>query len=272
MTHRLTTMPILSKFAAALISILPFVGSAAMAAPYDGSSAANAGLSAAQILKDYAASTTGLYWIDFDGAGAGAAQLIYADMTTAGGGWMLVRHSAATGGWINVNDSLRGTASLNTALATDPLAAASWTIPFSSTGADKYLFMTGDQTTWGVLAGADVLRNTAEPYTPNATVLAPQGTAVAAGGLTNVLNRTTNVEDPWIGFEGTHQQNIPKMMYGEANFGGAHVTFKNAHQGANVFVRELNPLAAPVPEPGTFGMLALGGLVVAAVARRRRPR
>lgn len=268
MTHRLTTMQMLSRLAVALISILPL---AAMAAPYDGSSAANAGLSAAQILKDYAASTTGLYWIDFDGAGAGAAQQIYADMTTAGGGWMLVRHSAATGNWINVNDSLRGTASLNTALATDPLAAASWTIPFASNGAEKYLFMTGDKTTWGVLAGADVMRNTSETYAPNATVLASQGTAVAAGGMTNVLNRTSNIEDPWIGFEGGHFANIPKMMYGEANFGGAHVTFKNAHQGANVFVRELNPLAAPVPEPGTFGMLALGGLVVAAVARRRRP-
>jgi len=262
-------MKIHSRLAAALLSALPF---AALAAPYDGSSAANAGLSAAQILNDYAGSTTGLYWIDFDGAGAGAAQQIYADMTTAGGGWMLVRHSAATGGWINVNDSLRGTASLNTALATDPLATASWTIPFASNGAEKYLFMTGDKTTWGVLAGADVMRITSETYTPNATVLASQGTAILAGGMTNVLNRTTNVEDPWIGFEGGHFANIPKMMYGESNFGGAHATFKNAHQGANVFVRELNPLAAPVPEPGTFGLLALGGLVVAAVVRRRRPR
>lgn len=261
-------MHLLAKFATVLLTVLPL---AALAAPYDGSSAASAGLSAAQILNDYAGSATGLYWIDFDGAGAGAAQQIYADMTTAGGGWMLVRHSAATGGWINVNDSLRGTASLNTALATDPLAAASWTIPFGSAGAEKYLFMTGDRTTWGVLAGTDVMRNTAETYAPNATVLASQGTAITAGGLTNVLNRTTNVEDPWIGFEGSHFANIPKMMYGEANFGGAHVTFKNAHQGTNVFVRELNPLAAPVPEPGTFSMLALGGLVVAAVARRRRP-
>lgn len=262
------TMRTPSKITAALL-LLTSLGAAA--APYDGSSAANAGLSAAQILHDYAGSTTGVYWIDFDGAGANAAQQIYADMTTAGGGWMLVRHTAATGGWINVNDSLRGTASLNTGLSTDPLAAASWTIPFASNGAEKYLFMTGDMSTFGVLAGADVIRHTAETYAPNATVLASQGTAIAAGGLTNVLNRTTNVEDPWIGFEGSHFANIPKMMYGEAGFGGAHASFKNAHQGANVFVRELTPLAAPVPEPGTLSTLALGGLVMAAIARRRRP-
>ena len=62
-------MKIHSRLAAVLLSALPL---AALAAPYDGSSPANAGLSAAQILNDYAGSITGLYWIDFDGAGAGA--------------------------------------------------------------------------------------------------------------------------------------------------------------------------------------------------------
>lgn len=95
-------------------------GAPAWAGTYDGSSAANAGLSAAQIKRDFTASADGVYWVDGDGAGGAAAMQIYADMSTSGGGWMLVRHATNSGGWINVTDSLVGTASLNVSASTNP--------------------------------------------------------------------------------------------------------------------------------------------------------
>ncbi len=247
----------------------------ARASTYDGSSAANAGLSAAQIKRDFASSADGVYWIDADGPGPGAAAQFYADMTTSGGGWMLVRHATNTGGWINVIDSLAGTASLNAGQRTNPLAAVDWTIPFSSADSD-FLFITGNRSTWGVMSTTDARQFVSgDNFAPNARVKASFNTAVAAGGMTNVLNRngtgTGGAEDPWIGFEGTHIANVPRMLYGEAGFGGAHAAYKNAHLGANVFVRELTVPTAPVPEPGTWAMLLAGGASVLAWSRRRGP-
>jgi hypothetical protein len=243
----------------------------ALASSYDGSSPADAGLSAAQILRDHPASPTGVYWIDADGAGGAAPLQLYADMTTDGGGWMLVRHATNSGGWIAVTDNLGGTASLNVGFNTQPLAAVDWTIPFG-TVAGSFLFKTGDDSTWGVLASASVYQFTpGDTFAPNSTVLASFNTPIAAGGLTNVLNRngtgTGGAEDPWIGFAGSHIANIGQMMYGENGFGGAHAGYKNAHGGVNVFVRELDVPALPVPEPGSSLLLLAGVAVVAARLR-----
>ena len=245
----------------------------ALASAYDGSNAANAGLSAAQILRDHPASVTGVYWVDADGAGGAAPQQLYADMSTAGGGWMLVRHATNIGGWIAVTDNLTGTASLNVGFNTQPLAAVDWTIPFG-TVVGSFLFKTGNNSTWGVLSSASVYQFTAgDNFAPNSTVLASFNTPVAAGGLTNVLNRngtgTGGPEDPWIGFAGSHLANIGQMMYGENGFGGAHAAYKNANGGVNVFVRELNVPALPVPEPASAWLLLGGvGLLVARLRQR----
>ena len=261
---------------AVTLTALLACSASAQASTYDGSTAANAGLSAAQIKRDFSGSGDGVYWIDTDGPGPGAAAQFYADMSTAGGGWMLVRHAKNTGGWINVTDSLAGTATLNASQRTDPLAAVDWTIPFSGADSD-FLFITGNRSTWGVLSTADARQFVSgDNFAPNARVKASFNTAVAAGGMTNVLNRngtgTGGAEDPWIGFEGTHIANIPRMLYGEAGFGGAHAAFKNANLGANVFVRELTVPALPVPEPGTWAMWLAGGAAVLASVRRRSRR
>lgn len=73
----------------ALLGVILAFASPAQAAPFDGQSMADAGLSALQILTDGYSTGDGVYWIDPDGAGGNDAFQVYADMTTDGGGWTL---------------------------------------------------------------------------------------------------------------------------------------------------------------------------------------
>jgi hypothetical protein len=59
----------------------------------DGSSAATASTSAYQIKQDFPNSVDGIYWIKNTNINSGNAFQIYADMTTNGGGWILLNVS-----------------------------------------------------------------------------------------------------------------------------------------------------------------------------------
>ena len=79
-------------------------------------------------------------------------------------------------------------------------------------------------------------------------VLSSVNTTKTAEELTNILYRGIgNSEDPWIGCEGTHHQNIPQMLWGE-NGNSLYVQFKNNHGGILVFVRD-SPDSCGEPQP-----------------------
>lgn len=61
-----------------------------LSSSHNGSSPENAGTNCLQILNDFPASESGIYWIDADGAGGQDAVLSYCDMETDGGGWTMV--------------------------------------------------------------------------------------------------------------------------------------------------------------------------------------
>lgn len=64
----------------------------------DGLSAATAGTSAYQIKQDLPASPDGVYWITNPNINGGIAFQVYADMTTDGGGWMLLNVGSGSSG------------------------------------------------------------------------------------------------------------------------------------------------------------------------------
>lgn len=62
----------------------------------DGLSSATAGTSATQIKQNYPSSTDGIYWIANPNINGETPFPIYADMTTSGGGWMLLNSSGGS--------------------------------------------------------------------------------------------------------------------------------------------------------------------------------
>jgi len=64
----------------------------------DGLTAATAGPSALSIKKAYPSSTSGLYWIKNVNVNSGLAFQVYCDMSTDGGGWILLVQNATIGG------------------------------------------------------------------------------------------------------------------------------------------------------------------------------
>jgi hypothetical protein len=69
----------------------------------DGLSPGTASSSAYQIKQDYPNSTDGFYWIKNENINGGAPFKIYADMTTAGGGWTMILKNSSNSVWTYAN-------------------------------------------------------------------------------------------------------------------------------------------------------------------------
>ncbi|NDE00551.1 MAG: choice-of-anchor D domain-containing protein, partial [Gammaproteobacteria bacterium] len=232
----------LSSDSATTVSPVQLTGTGGTALPGEGPSTAVASVEALRSARPTAIS--GVYWFDPDGAGGNAAFQAYADVNTAGGGWMLVRRIPATGGWYSQNDDLRGVAERNISSATNPTATTEWSLKFDSFVDEntEYLFATGDGANWCVLRRGSnnfdgIVNAPSGSETRSTTVIASQNMAIAAGGLTNVLARA-NSEDPWIGCQGGHTANQARMLYGESGT-TLYTGFKNSSNGINIFVRKL---------------------------------
>ncbi|MFM8517604.1 MAG: choice-of-anchor D domain-containing protein, partial [Nevskiaceae bacterium] len=210
-----------------------------------GDQAATAAVSAEALKMARPTLASGVYWFDPDGVGGQAAFQAYADLTTAGGGWLQVRRIPGAGSWYSQNDNLAGTTALSASSATNRLANTEWSLAFAPyvDANTEFLFATGVGDTWCVLRrGTSIFDGQASLTTRASQVIASSNTAITAGGFTNVLARSANAEDPWIGCQGDHNANTSRMLYGE-NATTVHTSFKNSANGINVFARKLRVTA-----------------------------
>src|SRR5262245_13837095 len=138
------------------------------------------------------------------------------------------------------------------AFSGDPLQASDFQIPFDVYPGMQILFITGDQSIWG-LTSYSQLRALIDGHdgsmSPNITFDARIG-GVEQQTVGNILSLGF-LEDPWIGLQGDHGASIAAALiaWGENDFDdttGERAALKNAHLGINVFVTT-TPIPAALP-------------------------
>jgi hypothetical protein len=115
----------------------------------DGSSAANAGSSALQIKQRTGTTTDGLYWIK---PPTGTATQVFCDMTTDGGGWMLIARTHPSAAITSGNWGWRGTAYGSTTTYTDCYQLPLYTWYTQGFNFTSYVYgnqLTNNSNSWG---------------------------------------------------------------------------------------------------------------------------
>jgi len=150
--------------------------------------------------------------------------------TLDGGGWTLVRHTAGTGNWGPWSDDLTGTDSWG--VADGPRSDNHWTFPWSGETYNQFLFTYGDCSGW-LIATRDAV-NGAYYDNDKRDIIKSSIRHNAYEALW--YNRANHAEDPWISIQDHGVDD--SIVYGE-NGHHALTSKKNAHAGANVYIRNV---------------------------------
>jgi hypothetical protein len=173
-------------------------------------------------------------------------------MVTNGGGWTLVVHNPGSGGWIPGNPDLSPSYSYGT-YQPDPVASSAFYMNFASFNFSEFLFATGDGTNWLVTPKESLYNTWCGDCGVNCPVTISASSCSAQPFTAQWCMRHQYAEDPWatLGDHGggcgyDYGQNT---LYGENGFYSSqyHISLKNNHQGANIFIRKTIATAPPEP-------------------------
>jgi hypothetical protein len=208
----------------------------------DGLCPATASTSAYQIKQDYPGSTDGFYWIKNANINGGVPIKIFADMTTAGGGWTLIMKNSSYGGWTYAN-----------AISLNPQNPFTTNADVISTGTPNY----------SIISWADYIKKSAsgfqymiDSYTRNS--YGGIWTANAAYSFTSTSNANTSItlNTNYGGWSyNTNNDGVSERMpwYG---YVGANTGFYSLASGSGNWWGTLianNQSYSPAPWIGTLG-------------------
>lgn len=208
----------------------------------DGLSPTTASSSAFQIKQDYSNSVDGFYWIKNSNINGGLPIKIYADMTTAGGGWTLILKNSSYGGWnlanaidFNAQNPFTKNADI-ISTATSNYSIIKWAdyIKKSASGF-QYMIDAYTRNTFGGIWTANAAYSFISTSNANTNITLNTN---YGGWNYNTNNDGVSERMPWYGYVGANT-GFYSLANGSGNWWGTLI--------AN------NPYYAPAPWIGTLG-------------------